>query len=139
MKATAAVVTALAVFGFVWLLVAFLIAGMAWVATEAGGVRPRLFLLFNVLLVWVLSPAVGSAVAIHAASEQFRSVDPKTIFVAFVSICSSILALAFAFEILSFFSGVTNGWKLLLFILQVIAILGGAKIGSFFTSQHTGG
>lgn len=134
MKAIAAVLSALAVFAFVWLLVALLVAGMAWAATDAG-VKPGLFLILNMLLVWILSPAVGAGVAIYATTNHFTSVDPKTVFVSFVSICSALLALALLLEILVYFSGVGSGWKLLLFAAQVAAIMAGAKLGSVVGRQ----
>lgn len=120
----------LLVFVMVWVLVSVLVAGISWAATVAG-VRPGIFLTINVFLIWVLSPAVGAGVAVYAMIERFASVDAKTIFVGFTSACGALAALMFIFDLLLHLSGQGNGWKTVLFATQVVAIFGGAKIGSF--------
>jgi hypothetical protein len=136
-RAVLAVVVALILFVVMWLVIAGIIAAMAWAATAAG-VRPGIFLLVNIFLMWVLSPGVGAALAVFAATSHFESIDSKTIFVAFVSICSVVLLVLFCLSLVSVYLERSTFWHLLLFVAQAVSIFGGARIGlAFNPGRHS--
>lgn len=128
MRSVLAVVVSLALFLLMWLVVAGIIAAMAWAATTAG-VRPGLFLFFNIFLMWVLSPGVGAALAIFATVSHFEKIDSKTIFVAFVSIAGIVLFVLFCLSFISVYLDQSPFWYLLLLLAQAASIFGGARIG----------
>lgn len=127
MKAIGAVAATLTIFIFVWLFIAGLIVGLAYFATEAG-VGGGVFWGLNTLLVWILSPLAGAAVAVYAAITTFKSVGATTIFVAFVSVCASLIGILFIFELAAAVNGQGAG-QLFLFVAQSVAIFVGARIG----------
>ena len=117
----------MAIFLFVWLFIAGLIVGLAYFATGAG-VGGGLFWSFNTLLVWILSPLAGAAVGVYAAATTFKTVSAATIFVAFVSVCASLIGILFIFALASAVNGQGTG-QLLLFVAQSVAIFVGARVG----------
>jgi hypothetical protein len=129
MKAIGAVAAALGIFLFMWFLIAGLIVGLAYFATGAG-IGGGVFWGLNTLLVWIISPLAGAAVAVYASITTFRSVAPATIFVAFVSVCASLIGILFIFGIVATVRGQGAG-QLLLFVAQSVAIFVGARLGRF--------
>lgn len=127
MKAIGAVAAALAIFIFVWLFIAGLIVGLAYFATGAG-VGGGVFWGLNTLLVWILSPLAGAAVAVYAAITTFKSVGATTIFVSFVSVCASLIGILFIFALAAAVNGQGAG-QLFLFVAQSVAIFVGARVG----------
>lgn len=127
MKAIGAVAATLAIFIFVWLFIAGLIVGLAYFATGAG-VGGGVFWGLNTLLVWILSPLAGAAVAVYAAITTFKSVGSNTIFVSFVSVCASLIGILFIFALAATVNGQGAG-QLFLFVAQLVAIFVGARIG----------
>ena len=135
MKAIGAVAAAFAIFIVMWLFIAGLIVGLAYVSAQAG-VGGSVFWAFNTFLVWILSPAAGAAVAVYAAITTFRSVEATTIFVAFVSVCASLICILFIFAMVAAINGQGAG-QLLLFTGQSASIFVGARIGRSFGSSVT--
>ncbi len=127
MKAIGAVAAALGIFLFTWFLIAVLIFGLAYFATGAG-IGGGVFWRLNALLAWILSPLAGAAVAVYASITTFKSVDAATIFVAFVSVCASLMGILFIFVMVATVHGQGAG-ELLLFIAQSVAIFVGARLG----------
>src|SRR5438105_4441174 len=90
MRAALAVIVAILIFLFCWMLIAVLLAFLGWIAVKTEQAS-SLFLLIHVLLIWILSPGVGAAIAIFSTSSIFRTVGPSTIFVGFVSVWAGLL------------------------------------------------
>ncbi len=137
MRAVLAVATTLCIFVVMWVVVAVIIAVMAWAATAAG-VQPGLFLLVNVFLIWIVSPGVGAGVAVFATSSHFESVDAKTIFVAFVSVCSIVLLALLCLSLLAYYFERSSLWHVLLLVAQAVAILLGARVGLALSPRALG-
>lgn len=82
----------------------------------------------NTLLVWILSPLAGAAIAVYASITTFKSVGANTIFVAFVSVCASLIGMLFLFAMAAAANGQGVG-QLVLFVAQSVAIFVGARVG----------
>jgi hypothetical protein len=134
MRSILAVITAIAIFLFSWALLAGLLYVLGWAALNTGQ-RPGLFFFIHIFLMWVLSPGVGAAVAVYAASSAFQSVPPATIFVSFISVWTVVLLLLLLFGVLSWSKGTTSGGQVVLFLFQAAAILAGARVGRVFTTD----
>ena len=134
MKSIGAVAAALAIFIFVWLLIACLIFGLAYFGTRAGVEVGLFFVDLNMLLMWILSPLAGAAIAVYAAITNFKTVSAATIFVAFVSVCASILGILFIFALAAAVNGQGAG-RILLLVAQSVAIFVGARIGRSLGGQ----
>ncbi len=132
MKATFAVLATLAIFLLMWFVIAGLILTLMYFSGKAG-LGGGLFIGLNALLAWILSPFAGAAVAVYASISTFKTVDPKTIFVAFVSICASLIAIIFFIALATSSQG--GAGNVLLFLCQAAAIFIGARVGKFFAND----
>lgn len=135
MKAIGAVAAALAIFIFVWLFIAGIIVGLAYFAAGAGaGAGGGVFWWLNTLLVWILSPLAGAAVAVYAATTTFNSVGATTIFVSFVSVLASLIGILFIFSLAAAVNGKGFG-QLFIFLAQSVAIFVGARFGRLLAAS----
>ena len=128
MKTTAAVLLACVFMLAGWLMLAALLYGVLYVASQARQGVGMMHLL-NALLIWVLAPGFGGFLATFVTPTVFKAVDPSTIATSFVSVVVTL--------------GVVVGWLLLvraddnggelgqfmLFLAQVAAIVVGARTG----------
>ncbi|TXH71577.1 MAG: hypothetical protein E6Q83_01025 [Thiothrix sp.] len=136
MKAALAVIVA-GVFMLVgWLLLAALLYGVMYVASHSReGVG--LMHLLNILLMWVLGPGFGGFLATYITPRLFKSIDVSTIATSFISV---IVTLAIVMGLLSLVFPQQDGGgvgQLVLFVVQVAAIVIGAKIGkSFYVASN---
>jgi len=114
-----------------WLLLAALLYGVMYVASNAReGVG--LMHLLNILLMWVLGPCFGGFLATYITPRLFKTVDVTTIATSFISV---IVTLAIVLGLLSLVLSQQDGGgigQLVLFVVQVAAIVIGAKIGKNF-------
>jgi len=102
--------------------------GLALLATKAG-VKPGFFFLINLFLIWVLSPGLGSGIAIYATGNKFREIDTNLIYVAFVSIVVVVLILMFLFSALVYSVQGGGYGNIILLLAQGAAVIVGARIG----------
>jgi hypothetical protein len=128
MRVTLAVSMAFVVFIFSWLINALLMTALAVAATLAG-VKPGIFLLFNIFLIWILSPGLGAAVAVYATAKKFSNVDPSLILVGFVSVTAVVLIMMFSLSLLVYSVQGEGYLNLLTLFAQGGAVFVGAKIG----------
>ena len=128
MKLVIAISVAFLVFIFSWILNALLMMGLALLATKAG-VKPGFFLLINIFLIWVLSPGIGSGIAIYATGSKFREIDTNLIYVAFVTIVVVLLILIFLFSALVYSAQGGGYGNMILLLGQGFAVIVGARIG----------
>jgi len=119
--------------GFVVLLVSWVVTVVlislidGVVAAARPGLGPDHWL--NLLLGWVLGPGVGALFAIYVPSIMFRSVEPHTLFVSFISINIFIflLVLITGFYVLNV-DGSGIG-QIIIHVIQGTALVLGAYIG----------
>jgi len=108
-----------------------LLYGVMYVASNAReGVG--LMHLLNILLMWVLGPCFGGFLATYITPRLFKTVDVTTIATSFISV---IVTLAIVLGLLSLVLSQQDGGgigQLVLFVVQVAAIVIGAKIGKNF-------
>lgn len=135
MKAVLAVVTALLVLVFVWLLVAGLMYGMGYLALQARPTGGGLLLLLHVFVMWVLSPGVGGYLAVFVTSAIFRSVPVSTIYVSFVSVIGVMTVLLFLLGLVGYWWGRSTLWEFVFFVLQAVAIFVGARVARAFAES----
>lgn len=128
MRVALAVLVAFLLFIVAWLLNALVMAVLAVAATYAG-VKPGLFLIINIFLIWVLAPGLGSGVAVYAAAKKFRDVDPALILVGFVSVSVVVLVLLFSLSLLVYSLQGEGFSNVLILVAQGAAVLIGAKVG----------
>lgn len=137
MKLILAVIVAIVLFIFCWVLIAALLTLLAWVVVQTGQTS-SLFFLIHVLLIWILSPGVGAALAVFATSSIFRAVAPSAIFLSFVSILAALFIIIAISETASFISGDLATRTFVVSLFQIVAIFLGARIGRFFAlASHT--
>lgn len=131
MKTALAVIVA-GVFMLVgWLLLAALLYGVMYVASHAREGVGLMYLL-NILLMWVLGPGFGGFLATYITPRLFKTIDVSTIATSFISV---IVTLAIVMGLLSLVFPQQDGGgfgQLVLFVVQVAAIVIGAKIGKSF-------
>lgn len=111
-----------------WLMLAALLYGVMYVASHAReGVG--LMHLLNVLLMWILGPGFGGFLATYITPRLFKTIDVSTVATSFISV---IVTLAIVMGLLSFFVQQHDSagiGQFLLFVVQIGAIVIGAKIG----------
>lgn len=111
-----------------WLMLAALLYGVMYVASHAReGVG--LMHLLNILLMWVLGPGFGGFLATYITPRVFKTIDASTIATSFISV---VVTLAVVLGLLSLMFVQQNGagvGQFVLFVVQVAAIVFGAKIG----------
>lgn len=134
MRSVIACITALVVFVVSWLLVGSLLAVMGWIANNTG-YSSTVFLVIHVFLIWILSPGVGAAIAIAATNAIFKTVSLSTIYVSFVSICATA---SFVLFFLGYIAANTEQpiGRLVVFLLQVLAIFVGAYVGRLLSDAE---
>ena len=85
MRAFLAVIGAFLVYGLVWAFMAgllFLVAVLAGRYDPAYGPRNPV----NIILMWSLGPLLGAFAALYVVGSKSKHVDPKTIFVSFITV-----------------------------------------------------
>jgi hypothetical protein len=127
-KAVLATLTSLTVLTIGWFVIALVLSLIGVVASEArDGIG--LLHIVHVLLIWVLSPAIGGFFAVCVTVLLFNSVSTHTIYVSFVSVTAVILILLFLMGVVSIRLGESSVGSLVLFALQAAAIFLGARVG----------
>lgn len=111
-----------------WLMLAALLYGVMYVASHAReGVG--LMHLLNILLMWVLGPGFGGFLATYITPRLFKTIDVSTIATSFISV---VVTLAIVMGLLSLMFSQRDSagiGQFVLFVVQVAAIVIGAKIG----------
>ena len=128
MKSVFAVLFAFFIFIFSWFLNAFLVGFLAYAAVSAGA-GAGLFLIINILFIWIICPGIGAFIAVSATAKQFRSVQIQTIFVGFVTVCAVLISMIFIFSVSMYFMDVSSFWNIVLFVMQSCAVIYGSKFG----------
>jgi len=85
--------------------------------------------LLNILLMWVLGPGFGGFLATYITPRVFKTIDASTIATSFISV---VVTLAIVMGLLSLMFAQHDGagvGQFVLFVVQVAAIVFGAKIG----------
>jgi len=119
-----------------WLLLAALLYGVMYLASHAReGVG--LMHILNILLMWILGPGFGGFLATYITPRLFKTIDVTTITTSFISV---IVTLAVIMGLLSLVFPQQDGGgigQLILFTVQVAAIVIGARIGkSFYVASN---
>jgi tetratricopeptide (TPR) repeat protein len=133
MRLVLAVIVAVVLFLFCWAFIAVLLTLLAWVVVQTEQASP-LFFLIHVLLIWILSPGAGAALAIFATASIFKTVAPSAIFVSFVSVCAALFFVAAVMGAASVISGTLAAHNFVVGLFQILAIFIGARIGRFFAA-----
>jgi hypothetical protein len=135
MKAFASIVAAFLILAAGWLFLAGLLFGVGYLGARAGG-EANLMYYLNVFLMWLLGPGFGGFLASYVTPQLFTSVKPETIFVGFISV---LITLSASISILSIVLPMPEKVEIgefLIFVLQVSAIVVGAKIGKSSYEQN---
>lgn len=128
MKATLSVVVAFVFFLLGWFFLAALLYGVGYVASQAReGVG--LMHLLNVLLMWVLGPGFGGFLATYVTPQIFKEVSAATIATGFISVVITLAVILGMLSLLFVQQEKSGIGQFILFIVQVSAIVVGAKIG----------
>ncbi len=93
--------------------------------------------ILNILLMWILGPGFGGFLATYITPRLFKTIDVTTITTSFISV---IVTLAVIMGLLSLVFPQQDGGgigQLILFTVQVAAIVIGARIGkSFYVASN---
>ena len=129
MKVAFAVIVSFVIFLLGWLFLASLLYGLAYVAAMAqNGISMMHYL--NLLMMWFLGPGFGGYLATNIAPKIFKDVNAATIATSFIS---SVITLSVVLGLISVAALINNEFSFggfIIFIIQVISIILGAKIGS---------
>jgi hypothetical protein len=131
MQSFVAVFFAFTVFLFGWAFNALLVTGLAAGAVYAGA-GAGIFLIINMLFVWIICPGIGAFVGVSASIGRYRTVDVTTIFVGFVSVCAVLIILLFSLSVSLYFMHLNGFWSVVLFVLQSASVIFGARIGKSY-------
>jgi hypothetical protein len=131
MRSSLAVFTAFIVFLLSWFINASLIYILAFAAVSAGA-GAGIFLILNVLFVWIICPGIGAFVGVSAAIKRFLDVEIGTIFAGFISVCSVLIILFFVFSTSMYIMELNSFWNVILLVLQGISVIYGAKFGKSY-------
>lgn len=128
MKIVLAVIVGYIIFFIGWSIIVLILAVIAALASAAREGLGLIHIL-NVLLMLILGPGVGAFFGVFVPSQIFRSVDPHTIFVSFVSITVLLFAALFVLGIYLFKVNVGGLGQPIMLLIQAGATVVGAKIG----------
>lgn len=131
MKSVLAVLFAFIVFLFSWFLNAFLVGFLAYAAVSAGA-GAGLFLILNMLFIWIICPGIGAFIAVSATVKKFSDVQIQTIFDGFVTVCAVLIFMFFIFSVSMYLMDVNSFWNMVLFVLQSCAVIYGSKFGKAY-------
>ena len=131
MRSVGAVLFAFVVFLFSWFLNAFLVSALAFAGVSAGG-GAGLFLILNMLFVWIVCPGIGSFIAVSATIKKFSDIEVQTIYVGFVTVCAVLIFFLFLFSISLYFMELNGFWSIVLFVMQSCAVIYGSKFGKIY-------
>jgi len=128
MKVALAVIVA-----FVFLLLGwgFLTASLYGIEYVASRAREGLGLmhLLNRFLIWFLAPGFGGFLATYITPQIFKDIDVATITTSFISVVVTIAIIFGLFSLLFVRQDISIFIYYISFLIQVVAILVGAKIG----------
>jgi hypothetical protein len=137
MRSVGAVLFAFAVFLFSWFFNAFLVGALAYAGVSAGG-GAGLFLILNILFVWILCPGIGAFIAVSATIKKFNDIETQTIYVGFVTVCAVLIFFLFLFSVSLYFMEINSFWNIVLFVLQSCAVIYGSKFGKAYAVSKYG-
>ena len=128
MKTALAVVVALIFLVAGWLFLSALLYAVGYVASNArDGIG--LMRLLHVLLMWVLGPGFGGFLATYITPRLFKQVGIAIIFTSFVSVVITLAIILGLLSLVFVQQGKIGIGEFVLLIVQVSAIIVGAKIG----------
>ena len=128
MKVALAVIVAFVFLLIGWLFLAALLYGVMYVASHAReGVG--LMHLLNILLMLILGPGFGGFLATYITPRIFKAIDVSTIATSFISVVVTLAIIMGLLSLLFVQQERSSIGQFILFILQVSAIVVGAKIG----------
>ena len=128
MKLLLAIISQLIIFLLSWMMVAGLLYLIFWVVLKTGHDFYLLFILY-VLLIMVLSPGIAAYTSILTIGSMFKSIPITNVFIGFISIIATILALFLVFGLLDIIKRESSKFDFIVGILQFVAIFFGARIG----------
>jgi hypothetical protein len=131
MRSVLAVFFSFVIFLLSWFINAFLVGALAMAAVYAGAGQ-GLFLILNIIFIWIICPGIGAFVAVSGAIKKFIDVEVNTIFVGFVSVCAVLIILFFLFSVSLYFMELNNFWSVIVLLLQSASIIFGARFGKMY-------
>ncbi|MHB8070179.1 MAG: hypothetical protein ACYDIC_19985 [Desulfobaccales bacterium] len=108
-------------------MIAGLLYLILWVVLKTGHEFPFLFIAY-IFLVMVLSPGIAALISILSVGSMFKLVSISNVFIGFVSIIASFLALFLAFGLYGIIGRESSKFDFIVGILQYISIFFGALI-----------
>jgi hypothetical protein len=129
MRSVLASMASLLMFALGWIVTALTFALIGFIVSHARS-DAGLLQVIHLILMWVLSPAIGGFFAVYLTGTLFGSVARDTIYVSFTSVIAAFVAITFIIYILgSFHSGAFSIGETILFVFQATAVFLGARIG----------
>lgn len=128
MKATLAVVSAFIFLIIGWAFLSVLLYGIGYIAFHARD-SVGLMGVFQILLMWVLSPAFGGFLASYVTPQCFKSVRPEIIFTGFISVLITLVAITSLLNFLLVSVNKSGIGESIMFLVQFGAVVIGANIG----------
>ena len=119
-----------------WFFLAALLFGVGYVASHAReGVGLMHFL--HVLLMWVLGHGFGGFLATYITPQIFKDIDAASIATSFMSVVITLAIILGLLSLLVVKQGGSSVGELILFVVQVAAVIIGARIGkSMYVSSN---
>ena len=128
MKTAFAVFVAIIIMLIGWFFLAALLYGVGYVASHARqGIG--LMHLLHVLLMWVLGPGFGGFLATFITPQIFKDVEASSIATSFISVVVTLAVVMGLLSLLVVKQEESGIGEFILFVVQVSAIVIGAKIG----------
>jgi len=128
LKTAFAVIVAIVLMLIGWFFLAALLYGVGYVASHAReGIG--LMHLLHVLLMWVLGPGFGGFLATFVTPQIFKDIEASSIAISFISVVVTLAVVIGLLSLLVVKQKQSGIGEFVLFVVQVSAIVAGAKIG----------
>ena len=128
MKIALGVVASLIIFLLGWFFLSGLLLLLGYVVAQAS---PEVGLMhyFHLFLMWVLGPGFGGFLATFVTPRIFKSINPDTLLTSFITIIITLYILILLIDIFFVQNESFSFWESAIILLQVSAMVLGAKIG----------
>lgn len=131
MKSFLAVITAIAIFLFGWLI---LVATMAVIALVGTLAREQVGLIHYIhqFLTWVLGPSFGSFLATSITPKFFKSIDSSILVSNFITVIITVSLIFILIKVVRWHQSPLSVGGVVIFITQVMGTVIGAKLGRIY-------
>lgn len=129
MKAAFSVIVAVMLMAVSWAMICALLYGIWFIASQTG-YSIKFMYYISILLILLISPCFGGYVAAYVTPRLFKTINPSTIYVGFVTIIVTISVLMVLMSFLFIEHDREKYLQFVMFVVQIAAVVIGAKIGN---------